>query len=443
MKTDLFVIGGGPAGHAAAVRAAKRGMSVMLAERDKVGGTCLNRGCIPTKFLLHSSALFASRKDWARLGVVAENVAYDESAVYLGKENVVSALRGGIESLLGAAGVTVVRAHARIAGEREIVADGEKVTAEYVLVAAGSRPAPLPVPGAEEHALCSDGVLAAPINSDEVVIVGGGVVGCELACYFAETGRKVTVLEAADRLLPMLSKDISVRLAAALRRQGVTVECSARVTRIGENFVGFAAKDGEIKRAPGRTVVTVGRRAATEDLGLDSVGLTPGQPLCTDGYMRTSLPWLYAAGDARKGVQLAHYASASAINAVEHMCGTGEYIDLSVVPSLIYTHPEIAVVGDPARGVKSGRFMLGANGKSMINGSNEGFIRVFCDETGKLVASEAMGGGVTELAGETALAIKCGLTARDVASTVHAHPTLYESVAEACEDIFGLATNKK
>ena len=253
----------------------------------------------------------------------------------------------------------------------------------------------------------------------------------------------LTVLEAADRLLPMLSKDISVRLAAALRRQGVTVECSARVTRIGENFVGFAAKDGEIRRAPGRTVVTVGRRAATEELGLDSVGLTPGQPLCTDGYMRTSLPWLYAAGDARKGVQLAHYASASAINAVEHMCGTGEYIDLSVVPSLIYTHPEIAVVGDPARGVKSGRFMLGANGKSMINGSNEGFIRVFCDETGKLVASEAMGGGVTELAGETALAIRCGLTARDVASTVHAHPTLYESVAEACEDIFGLATNKK
>ena len=300
----------------------------------------------------------------------------------------------------------------------------------------------MPVRGGE-FALDSDGVLAAPVPEGDVVIIGGGVVGCELACYFADTGRKVTVVEAAERILPMFSKDIAVRLASALGKRGVTFECAARVTEIFRDGVAYIARNGEEKRARGAVIVAAGRRANTENAGLETVGLPAGGKIVTDGFMRTAARGVYAAGDAREGVQLAHYAAACAVNAVENMCGTQEYIDLSVVPSLVYTDPEIAVVGDPTVGVKTGRFMLGANGKSVINGSNGGFIRVFCDFDGKIVGAELMGRGVTETAGELALAVKCGLTARQVAETVHAHPTVYESVAEACEDIYGLATHKK
>ena len=442
MRFDLAVIGGGPAGYTAAVRAAKRGMTVLLAESGETGGTCLNRGCIPTKCLLRSSELFASRAEWENLGVRAENVRFDETAVYARKDETVAGLRGGIETLLKSCSVTTVKACARIAGEGKIAVDGETVEAANILVATGSRPATLPVRGGE-FALDSDGVLAAPVPEGDVVIIGGGVVGCELACYFADTGRKVTVVEAAERILPMFSKDIAVRLASALGKRGVTFECAARVTEIFRDGVAYIARNCEEKRARGAVIVAAGRRANTENAGLETVGLPAGGKIVTDGFMRTAARGVYAAGDAREGVQLAHYAAACAVNAVENMCGTQEYIDLSVVPSLVYTDPEIAVVGDPTVGVKTGRFMLGANGKSVINGSNGGFIRVFCDFDGKIVGAELMGRGVTETAGELALAVKCGLTARQVAETVHAHPTVYESVAEACEDIYGLATHKK
>lgn len=442
MRFDLAVIGGGPAGYAAAVRAAKRGMSVLLAESGEIGGTCLNRGCIPTKCLLRSSELFASRSEWEALGIRADNVVFDEPSVYARKDAIVSSLKGGIETLLKGCAVTTVKARARIAGERKVAVDGETVEAANILIATGSRPAALPVKGGE-YALNSDGVLAAPLGADEVVIIGGGVVGCELACYYADTGRKVTVVEAAERILPMFSKDIAVRLASALGKRGVTFDCSAKVTEIFRDGVAYTAKNGAEKRAGGAVVVAAGRRANTENAGLETVGLAVGGKIVTDAFMRTSADGIYAAGDARDGIQLAHYAAACAVNAVENMCGTEEYADLSVVPSLVYTDPEIAVVGDLTRGVKSGKFMLGANGKSAINGSNAGFIRVLCDENDVIVAAELMGRGVTETVSELALAIKCGLTAKQIAATVHAHPTVYESAAEACEDIFGLATHKK
>lgn len=442
MRFDLVIMGGGPAGYTAAVRAAKRGMSVLLAEGEEVGGTCLNRGCIPTKCLLRSSELYASRAEWASLGVVAENVSYDESAVYTRKEQTVASLRGGIETLLKGCSVTVAKSYAKLSGEGKVAVDGETVEAANVLIATGSRPSVLPVVGGN-LVLTSDEVLAAPLPKGDVVVIGGGVVGCELACYFADTGRKVTVVEAAERILPMFSKDISVRLASALGKRGVVFDCSAKVTQITADGVSYVSRGGEEKSARGIVVAAAGRRARTDGIGLETVGLPVGGRIVTDGFMRTAAKGVYAAGDVRDGIQLAHYAAASAVNAVEHMCGTGRYNDLSVVPSLVYTNPEIALVGDVSKGVKTGRFMLGANGKSLINGSNGGFIRVFCDEEDKIVAAELMGQGITETVGELALAVRCGLTAEQVASTVHAHPTVYESAAEACEDIFGLATHKK
>lgn len=438
---DLVILGGGPAGYTGAIRAAKLGMSVALVEAAEVGGTCLNRGCIPTKCLLRSSALYFSRSEWQSLGVSAQGVSFDEATVYGRKDEVVGSLRAGVEKLLCGTGVQLVRARGKIVAPDTVEAEGERLTAKNILIATGSLPARLPVKGAE-FALTSDDVLARPLPNGDVVIVGGGVIGTELACYFSDCGRKVTVIECADRILPFFGKEISVQTAAALKRKGVRVCASSRVVEIGREYVVAECGGKEERIECAAVVAATGRRAATENIGLENAGMPAGKCVRTDGNMLTCVPHIYAAGDVTGGIQLAHYAAACATRAVEHMSGNDSAVDLSVVPSLVYTHPEIAVVGRTDDAAKAGKFLLGANGKSLINGSNRGFIKIYCDDKGVIVGAELFGDGVTEIVGELSLAISCALKAEDVASVIHAHPTVYESVAEACEDVFGLATHK-
>lgn len=438
---DLIVLGGGPAGYAGAIRAAKLGMSVALVESGNVGGTCLNRGCIPTKCLLHSSGLYASRTSWAESGVMTGEVSFDEGAVYARKDGVVAALRGGVEKLLAAAGVRTVRARGRLLDARTVEAEGERLQARNILIATGSRPARLPVKGGESL-LTSDDVLSAPLPSGDVVIVGGGVIGTELACYFADSGRGVTVLEYADRILPFFGREVSVQLASALKRKGVKIVTSARVTETGEGYAVYECGGKEGRAEGGAVIAATGRRANTEGIGLAAAGL-PEAPISTDENMMTATAGVYAAGDVTGGIQLAHYASACALKAVAHMAGQPCGTDLSTVPSLVYTQPEIVSVGVIEGGAKTGKFLLGANGKNLVNGSNRGFIKINCDDKGVILGAEAFGDGVTELAGELALAVSGKLTAEQVADVIHAHPTLYESIAEACEDTRGLATHKR
>lgn len=442
MKTDLVILGGGPAGYTAAIRAAKCGMSVVLVEKDNVGGTCLNRGCIPTKCLLHSSELYFSRDEWESLGVVASDVKFDEQAVYARKEKTVATLRDGIESLLKAGKVTLVKGEGKIISAHSVEADEEVFECDKMLIATGSRPAVLNVKGAEK-ALTSDEVLARPVDGKEIVIVGGGVIGTEFASYFTDLGKTVTVIEYADRILPMMSKEISVQLSSVLKRKNATIRTSARVTEIGDGFVRFEDKNGENTVCCDAVICAAGRRPNVENIGLENIGLQTDRAIAVDENMRTEVPDVYAAGDVAQGIQLAHYAAAGALKAVCAMTGKGTAPDLSVVPSLVYTQPEIAVVGQLEGAAKSGKFLLGANGKSLINGSNRGFIKVYCDDKDRVLGAELFGTGVTEIVGELALAIKNGLTAEQVAATIHAHPTVYESVAEACEDVFGLATHKR
>lgn len=438
---DLVVLGGGPAGYTAAIRAAKLGMSVALVEKSDVGGTCLNRGCIPTKSLLHSSSIYASRTEWTGLGVNAEKVTFDENAVYARKDGIVASLRGGVEKLLSGKSVTLVRKHGVIKDAHTVEADGEMVEGEFLLIATGSHPARLSVPGAE-LALTSDQVLAHPVDAGEVVIVGGGVIGCELACYFSDCGRQVTVLEYADRILPFFGKEISVQLASTLKRRGVRIRTAAQVTSIERGSVVFSCGGREERAECVAVVAATGRRALTREIGLENIGLSPDSPIKTDGNMMTAVGGVYAAGDVTGGIQLAHYAAACAVRAVEHMAGTEPSADLSVVPSLVYTRPEIAVVGRTDSTAKTGKFLLGANGKSLINGSNRGFIKIYCDDKDVICGAELFGDGVTEIVGELSLAVSRGLSAGQLASVIHAHPTVYESVAEACEDVYGLATHK-
>ncbi len=444
MKFDLVVLGGGPAGYTGAIRAAKLGMSVALVEKDSVGGTCLNRGCIPTKALLHSSNLFRSKEEWEKIGIIASDVTVDQEKIYAHKEEITKTLRDGILALLKGGKIAVYNGEGKLTSKNTLDVNGEEIEFDKLLIATGSSPAALPIKGIE-NALNSDDVLAKPIESEEIVIIGGGVIGMEFASYLSGIGKKVTVVEAMERILPMMSKEISIQLSSVVKKNGVSLMTGAKVVEIGKDFVKVSKNDVETDIPCGVAIVAIGRKANIKGIGLEEVGVeTNGRFITVNDDMQTTVENIYAVGDAIGKVQLAHFAAASAIVAVERMCGKPASIDLSVVPSCVYTSPEVAVCGVvDFEGAKTGKFLLGANGKSLINGSNRGFIKIVCDENDVVKGAEMFGEGVTELIGETALAIRNNLTAEQIAGTIHAHPTVYEAVAEAAEDIFGLATHKR
>ncbi len=435
MKYDLVILGGGPAGYPAALKAAELGKSVALIEKSFVGGTCLNRGCIPTKALLHSADLYSSRTEWAELGVNAD-ATFDEGAIYAHKDKIVETLRSGIRSMLKAGKVAYIEGEGKFVSPHSIAIGEEIVEGDNILVAVGSSPAKLPIKGIE-YALNSDDVLSAPVEGNNIVVIGGGVIGMEFTSYFAGLGKTVTVVEATDRILPMFGKEISVQLSSVMKKKGVSFVTSAKVVEISETSVTYE-KNGSAETIPcDAVIVAIGRKANIKDIGLENAGVeTDGRFICTDEKMRTSAAGVYAVGDCNGKVQLAHFATASAYVALADMYGYNCDIDLSVVPSCVYTSPEVAMVGETDfEGAKVGKFLLGGNGKSLINGSNRGFIKLICDDKGIVRGGELFGYGVTELVAEIALAVKNHLTAEDIATTIHAHPTMYESIFEAAQKI--------
>lgn len=435
MKYDLVILGGGPAGYPAALKAAELGKSVALIEKSFVGGTCLNRGCIPTKALLHSADLYSSRTEWAELGINAD-ATFDEGAIYAHKDKIVDTLRSGIRSMLKAGKVAYIEGEGKFTSPHCIAVGEEIVEGDNILVAVGSSPAKLPIKGIE-YALNSDDVLSAPVVGDNIVVIGGGVIGMEFTSYFAGLGKTVTVIEAMDRILPMFGKEISVQLSSVMKKKGVSFVTSAKVVEISENSVTYEKNGNAETITCDAVIVAIGRKANIKDIGLESAGVeTDGRFICTDEKMRTSAAGVYAVGDCNGKVQLAHFATASAYVALADMYGYACDIDLSVVPSCVYTSPEVAMVGETDfEGAKVGKFLLGGNGKSLINGSNRGFIKLICDDKGVVRGGELFGYGVTELVAEVALAVKNHLTAEDIATTIHAHPTMYESIFEAAQKI--------
>ena len=441
MAYNLVVIGGGPAGYVGAIRASKLGMKVALVERESLGGTCLNRGCIPTKALLHSAETYHDAKSYDSLGVVVTGVEYNEEVVYQRKDKVVSALRDGIRALIKAGKIDLYEGQASFEDSTHIRVNDSVIEGEHVLIATGSSPATLPIKGIE-NALTSDGVLSAPVEGRKIAIIGGGVIGMEFASYFSATRKEVVVIEAADKILPALSKEVSVQLGAYMKKNGVTIMTASKVTEIGPDFVKVDKGGVESVVDCDKVIVAVGRKANICGLHLEKAGVEHDRFIKVDSSFKTTAEGVYAVGDVVGGVQLAHYASASAITAVENMLGLPCSTDLSVVPSCVYTTPEIAVVG-ASTGAKTGKFLLGANGRALINGLDRGYIKIVADENDVVIGGELFGKGVTEMVGEVALAIRNKLTIGQVASTIHPHPTVYESIAEACEDVVGLSTHKK
>ncbi len=441
---DLIVVGAGPGGYSAALKAAELGMSVAVVERGELGGTCLNRGCMPAKTLLHAAELLRELRSAASLGVGVGEVTVNAPALFARRDAVVAQLRSGIDALLTRAGITQIKARASIdARQMTLTAGGEEYSAKNILVATGSVPALPPIEGIEaDNVFSGDSFVAAAkeIPADAVVI-GGGVIGVELTEFLLAVGSRVTVIEAAPRLLPTMDRELSQAAAALLKKRGAVLYTDATAQRVAFDKVEFCCKQQQLSAAADTVIVAAGRRA-------DISGLFTGDsPRCARGITvdengRTSLDGIWAVGDvSENSFGLAHAAAAQGINAVCAMAGLPACRDLSVMPAGIYTSPEIAFVGcgeqqakEQGIAVVCGKAAMGGNGRTVIAGGERGFVKlIFAAADMRFVGARLMCERATDIVGELSLAIARRLTASELAASVHAHPTFSEAVAEAAE----------
>lgn len=450
MKFDVAVIGGGPGGYTAADHAAKKGLSVVLFEKDALGGTCLNRGCIPTKSLLHAAKVYHTLAEGTMYGVAAEHVSYSFSAMHVRKNEVIAKLRTGIEKQMKAGKVKVVYGAAQITGPGTVVCNQETYEAANVIIATGSQPSVPPIEGVELPGVYSSSDLLEREgnNFSSLILVGGGVIGTELASFYLTLGVPVTILEAADHILPPMDREIAQRLTMFLRKQGGKIVTKANVQRISQTDdgmqVAYLDKAGKecMVQAEGVLIAT-GRRAYLD--GLFAEGAAPEMErgaVAADELGRTSIPGLYVIGDAKaRNIQLAHVAEAQAKNVAAVIAGEAPVVDLSVIPSCIYTSPEIASVGmTEEEAKKTGipvavkKYLTGANGKCLIENAESGYVKLVTNaENGCILGAQLVCPRATDLIGELALAVQKGLTAADLAAVIHPHPTFSEMISGAAE----------
>ena len=441
---DLVILGGGPAGTHAASAAAKNGLKTALVEADALGGTCLNRGCIPTKTLLHTAELCREARTGAEIGLVAPEVSVDMAALQTYKNGVVEKLAAGIEQGLQKAKVTLLRGSARLLSPTEVEVNGEVLKTKRVLIATGSLPARIPEPGSDLPGVYdSTGMLALQTIPERVVIVGGGVIGAEFASLYADLGSRVTVIEALDRLLANMDRELGQSLKMSLKKRGADIHTSASLKEIrqdgGELVCVFAENEQELEARGDAVLIAVGRKPNTA--GLFAPGCEPeterGRIAVNERY-ETSLPGVWAVGDVIGGIQLAHMASAEAVNAVAFMCGKEAEIRTDVVPGCVYTSPEIATVGISAQEAKkqglnvtTKKYPMTANGKTVLSRGERGYISVTADaETNVILGAQLLCERATDMIGEFASAVVNGLTLAELAPVIRPHPTFNEAVGE-------------
>lgn len=457
---QLIVIGAGPGGYEAAIRAAQLGLTTALIERREVGGTCLNRGCIPTKAMLHSAQLYREAANFELFGLHTENTSFDWAKVHQRKNDVVVKLRTGIEQLIKANKIDFFNNSASILGKNDVQLDqGEVIRGENILIATGSVPARPPIPGLDlPNVVTSDELLDDPhfTQSDslarEILIIGGGVIGVEFASVFSSFGCHVTIVEAMERILPTMDREISQSLNMVLKKRGVSIHTGAMVEKLEQDENGLVChftEKGKAQAVPAQQVlVAIGRRPNTQGLFAEGfeVACERGR-IVTDENFRTSVDSIYAIGDVTSKIQLAHMASAQGICAVHTIAGQKSPIDLRYVPGCIYTDPEIASVGiteEEAKQqgipVKKGKFLMTGNGRSLIDEQERGFIKVLAhQETDVILGAQLMCSRATDIVAELATAIVNGLTCAQLASVIRPHPTFCEGVTEAVEDVHAMA----
>lgn len=452
---QLIVIGAGPGGYTAALRAAKLGLHAAIVERREVGGTCLNRGCIPTKTLLHASQVYSDAAEGARMGVHAGNISYDMGEIFAYKRSVSDKLRQGIHALLKGAKVDVVEGTAQITAPGEVTVtapDGAAVqyTAERILAATGSVNVRPPIPGLElPGVMTSDELLEGTDKPYEsLVIIGGGVIGVEFATFYSNLGCRVTLVEGMANLLPMMDRELGQNLAQILKKKGVEVLTSAMVQSLepaeGGLCVHLRQKDKDVAVTGEKVLCAIGRRAYFD--GLFAPEMMPalnGKRLLVDENYQTSIPGVYAIGDASSAVQLAHVAAAQGTDCVERMCGSKGTTDLRVIPSCIYSAPEIAVVGLTEAEAKeqgipavSGKCTLFSNARTIIEDPGRCFMKlVGRTDTREVIGAQLMCQHASDMISQISTAMVNHLTAEQLLSVMRPHPSFEEAMAEAVENL--------
>ncbi|MGC7870342.1 dihydrolipoyl dehydrogenase [Desulfosporosinus sp. SYSU MS00001] len=451
---QVGILGGGPGGYVSALRAAQLGLSVVLIEGERLGGTCLNRGCIPTKALVKSADLWREIQHAEEFGLSIGDKGIDYAKVMARKDQVVNTLVGGIEKLLKAANVRVIKGWGEFKepGKLEVTTDSglETIEADNIILATGSVPVRIPIPGA---ALSGVGTSDELLNETELpkrlVVIGGGVIGLEFASIFQAFGVKVTVVEMLPTLLPTIDEEIPKRLNPLFKRSGMEILTRTAVKEIcqeGDNLIVRVEDAKGIKEIPAdRVLFATGRKPNLQGIDTAKLGLELERgALKVNAQMQTNLPHVYAIGDAIGGIMLAHVASAEGIVAAEHIAGRSVSMSYKAIPSAIFTHPEIAAVGYSEQELKTSgidyrvsKFPFSANGKALALGESIGMVKILADENGIVLGASIMGPQASSLIAELGVAVEKGLHAEDIARTIHAHPTLPETIMEAAHGIMG------
>ncbi len=449
---ELVVIGGGPAGYIAALRAVQLGVKVTLVEEKALGGTCLNCGCIPTKFLLHSAEVYQSIKDAGQYGVNVSEVSFDLAEMQDRKSRVISTLVSGIQEHLNRSKVEVIQGRARLIPSKQVeISSGQTIQAEKIIIATGSHPTALPIPGADSpDILNSERILSLRHFPGSMVIIGAGAIGVEMATILSKLGCKVSLLEMMPRCLPTQDAEIVSILHDIFKEDGISVHCGAQVIRIEDCSEGkrvvFSAGNSQQQLEAEMVAITVGYKPNIEGLGLEECGVAVERGcIQVNKKMETSVPGIYAAGDVIGGLMLAYVGFAEGMVAASNISGRYSEIDYQVVPQCIFTSPEVASVGlteeeASAQGceLRVGRFPFIASGMAHIMGESRGLVKIITERKyGQILGVHIIGPRATNLIQEVALAMKMEATPEDIVATLHPHPNLSEAIWEAALDIKG------
>lgn len=454
MKYDIIVIGSGPGGYVAAIRASQLGKKVAIVEKAELGGVCLNWGCIPTKALLKSAQVYTYCKNAAHYGVAIEGeVKPDWEKVVARSRTVAETMSKGVAFLMKKNNIDILVGFGRLAGEGKVDVDGTIYEADAVILATGARPRQMPfmlVDG--EHVISSKEALTLPTLPQSMIVVGSGAIGSEFACLYASMGVKVTVIEYMPQMMPLEDEEVAKAMERSFRKMRATVMTSTTVKNVavvdGQCHVDIEGKKGAETLTADVVLSAVGVKSNIENIGLEEMGIAVERDkIVVDEHYQTSATGVYAIGDIIATPALAHVASAEAIHCVEHICGlTPDAVDYSTIPSCVFTSPEVASVGmteQQARekGIeyKVGRFPFTASGKATAAGDRDGFVKLIFDESEKLIGAHMVGATVTEMLGEPTLAKRLGATAHAIAKTIHSHPTMHEGLMEAAEAAMGAA----
>jgi dihydrolipoamide dehydrogenase len=448
---DVAIIGSGSAGYVSAIRAADLGKKVVVIEHREVGGTCLNRGCIPTKALLKVAEVYETAKDSKTFGITVENVSYDPEAIQRRKQAVVKRLVSGIEFLFKSRKITVKKGTGKILDEHTVeISTGETVKAKDIVIATGSEPAMIPVFKIDhKNVLTSDDALNLTNLPKDILIVGAGAIGTEFATFLSAFGVKVTIVEMMPQVVPTLKdKKLAGMVQRLLEKRGVKILTGTKIENVE------VAKEGEVVSTLSsgeeihteKVLVSIGRKLNSDGIGLENIGVkTERGKILIDEYLRTNIPNVYAIGDVTGGLLLAHKAMKEGETAAEVIAGLDRKMDYRVVPWAIFTTPEIAAVGlteeeakEKGIEVKTGEFPFSANGKAVSMNLTDGEVKIVAKkDTEEIIGAQIVGPEASVMIAELALAVEKKLTLRDVADTIHTHPTLAEATMEAAKDALG------